>query len=414
MDFTLSERAQDLQTRLAGFLQDQIYPAEPIFLEQTRQGPPHAQPPILEELKAKARAEGLWNLALPHRTPWSEPLSNVDYAPLAELTGRSAGLLPEAINCSAPDTGNMELLAMFGTGQQQLDWLKPLLDGEIRSSYVMTEPDVASSDAGNIATRIKRDGDDYVINGRKWWISGVARDRCKLLLLLGVTDPDADRHHRHSVILIPKDTPGVRIVRDMNVLGEDPWESHCEVLFENVRVPATNLLGEPGSGFAMAQARLGPGRIHHCMRQVGAAERALELMVARAENRVTFGTTLIDQGVIREWIALSRMEIDQARLYTLYTAWLMDTVGNRVAASEISGIKIAVPRMATRVIDRAIQVFGAAGLSQDTPLAMMYAFARTTRIADGPDEVHLRGLARTEINRQRAARDLPLPAIRQY
>ena len=414
MDFTLSERARDLQTRLAGFLQDQIYPAEPIFLEQTRQGPPHAQPPILEELKAKARAEGLWNLALPHRTPWSEPLSNVDYAPLAELTGRSAGLLPEAINCSAPDTGNMELLAMFGTEQQQLDWLKPLLDGEIRSSYVMTEPDVASSDAGNIATRIERDGDDYVINGRKWWISGVARDRCKLLLLLGVTDPDADRHHRHSVILIPKDTPGVRIVRDMNVLGEDPWESHCEVLFENVRVPATNLLGEPGSGFAMAQARLGPGRIHHCMRQVGAAERALELMVARAENRVTFGTTLIDQGVIREWIALSRMEIDQARLYTLYTAWLMDTVGNRVAASEISGIKIAVPRMATRVIDRAIQVFGAAGLSQDTPLAMMYAFARTTRIADGPDEVHLRGLARTEINRQRAARDLPLPAIRQY
>jgi acyl-CoA dehydrogenase len=414
MDFTFSERAQDLQTRLAAFLQDQIYPAEPIFLQQTRDGAPHAQPPVLEELKAKARAEGLWNLALPHRTPWSEPLSNVDYAPLAELTGRSAGLLPEAINCSAPDTGNMELLAMFGTEQQQIDWLKPLLDGEIRSSYVMTEPDVASSDAGNIATRIERHGDDYVINGRKWWISGVARDRCKLLLLLGVTDPDADRHHRHSVALIPKDTPGVRIVRDMHVLGENPWESHCEVLFENVRVPATNLLGEPGSGFAMAQARLGPGRIHHCMRQVGAAERALELMVARAEERVTFGTPLIDQGVIREWIALSRMEIDQARLYTLYTAWLMDTVGNKAAASEISGIKIAVPRMATRVIDRAIQLFGAAGLSQDTPLAMMYAFARTTRIADGPDEVHLRGLARTEINRQRAARDRPLPAIRRY
>jgi acyl-CoA dehydrogenase len=404
MDFTQSDRTIDLQHKLTTFLEEEIYPAEETFLDQTRTGAPHVQPPVLEELKAKARALGLWNLFLPHKTPWNEPISNVEYAPLAELTGRSFWLAPEALNCSSPDTGNMELLAMFGTEQQQVDWLKPLLGGEIRSSYVMTEPDVASSDAGNIATTITRDGDEYVINGHKWWITGAARDRCKLLLLLGVSDPDAERHRRHSVVLIPKDARGVEIVRDLHVLSENPWESHVEMRFDNVRVPVTNLLGEQGAGFAMAQARLGPGRIHHCMRQIGAAERALELMVTRAESRATFGTPLVDQGVIREWIALSRMEIDQARLYTLYTAWLMDTVGNKAAASEISGIKIAVPRMATGVIDRAIQVFGGAGLSQDTPLAAMYSYARVTRIADGPDEVHLRGLARTEIRRQREAR----------
>jgi acyl-CoA dehydrogenase len=405
MDFTMTPRAREMHENLSEFLCKEVYPAEAAYFDQIHSQAPHTQPPILEELKEKARGRGLWNLAMPHATRWNDAVPNLDYAPLAELTGRSPMLAPEALNCSAPDTGNMELLAMFGTDEQQEKWLKPLLAGEIRSSYVMTEPDVASSDASNIATTIERDGDEYVVNGRKWWITGIARDRCKILLLLGVSEPSADRYRRHSVVLIPRDTPGVTIVRDLHVLGEDPWESHAEVRFDNVRVPAANLLGGPGGGFAMAQARLGPGRIHHCMRQIGCAERALELMVARAEERTTFGTAVVDQGVIREAIALSRMEIDQARLYTLYTAWLMDTVGNSAARSEISGIKVAVPRMAQRVIDRAIQVFGGAGVSQDTPLAHMYALARITRIADGPDDVHLRGLARTELKRQHERRD---------
>jgi acyl-CoA dehydrogenase len=403
MDFKLDERADQLQRTLAKFMREEVLPAEEVFWHQVEESAAHAQPPVLEELKEKARALGLWNLFLPHPTPWHEPLTNVEYAPLAELTGQSIPLAPESINCAAPDTGNMELLAMFGSDQQKLDWLKPLMDGRIRSAYVMTEPEVASSDASNIRTRIERDGDHYAINGRKWWISGASRERCTLLILFGVTDPEADRHRRHSMVLIPTDTPGVRNLRDLRVFGENPWESHAELELVDVRVPVANLLGEQGAGFAMAQARLGPGRIHHCMRQIGAAERALGLMVARAERRVAFGSPVIEQGVVRNWIAQSRIEIDQARLYTLYTAWLMDTAGNKAAASEISGIKLAVPKMANRVIDRAIQVFGGAGLSQDTRLARMFADARVTRIADGPDEVHARALARTEIRRQRAA-----------
>ena len=405
MDFTPAARTSELAERLERFLAERVYPAEPVFYAQVNaSGDPHRHPPVMEELKEEARSRGLWNLFLPHRTEWNEPLSNLDYAPLAELTGRSL-IAPEALNSGAPDTGNMELLTMFGTLEQQEQWLRPLLAGEIRSTYVMTEPAVASSDASNISTRIERVGNEYVINGHKWWISGPGRrDRCKLAILLGVTDADNEnRHRRHSMVLIPLDTPGVDIVRDLDVFGYNQFESHTEITFTDVRVPVTALLGDEGTGFAMAQARLGPGRIHHCMRQIGAAERAVDLMVDRAEARVAFGKPLISQGVIRDMIAVSRIEIDQARLYVLYTAWLMDTVGNREAASQISGIKVAVPRMAGQVIDRAIQVHGAAGLCEDFPLARLYAETRIVRIADGPDEVHVRGVARAEV-RNRAAR----------
>ncbi len=405
MDFTPAARTAELAEQLERFLVERVFPAEPVFYAQVNaSGDPHRHPPIMEELKEEARSRGLWNLFLPHKTEWNEPLSNLDYAPLAELTGRSL-IAPEALNSAAPDTGNMELLTMFGTQEQQEQWLGPMLAGEIRSTYVMTEPAVASSDASNISTRIERVGDEYVINGHKWWISGPGRrDRCKLAILLGVSHPDnADRHRRHSMVLIPLDAPGVAIIRDLDVFGYNQFESHTEMTFTDVRVPATNLLGEAGAGFAMAQARLGPGRIHHCMRQIGAAERAIDLMVDRAENRVAFGKQLIEQGVIRDMIAMSRIEVDQARLYVLYTAWLMDTVGNREAASQISGIKVAVPRMAGRVIDRAIQVHGAAGLCEDFPLARLYAETRIVRIADGPDEVHVRGVARAEV-RNRAVR----------
>ena len=400
--FTQTPRAAELYEKMVGFLAEHVYPAEAVHEQQIAEiGSSRTQPPILEDLKKQARDLGLWNLFLPHSLEGHDPLSNLDYAPIAELTGRSLHLAPEALNCSAPDTGNMELLSMFGTPAQQDKWLKPLMDGEIRSAYVMTEPQVASSDASNIETSIVRDGDEWVINGRKWWISGVQRENCKLLVLMGITDdsPDAPRHRRHSMVLIPKDTPGVRVVRDLTVLGYDPFDSHVEMTFEDVRVPAGNLLGEVGGGFAMSQARLGPGRIHHCMRMIGAAERALELMIDRVQNRATFGVPLVDQGVVREWIADSRIEIDQARLYTLYTAHLMDTVGNREAASQISGIKVAVPNMAATVINRAMQAFGAAGLDHAVPLARMYGEARIVRIADGPDEVHRRALARTELRR---------------
>ncbi|WP_134765628.1 acyl-CoA dehydrogenase family protein [Nocardioides sp. 1609] len=409
--FDLTPRAADLVETMTGFLADHVYPAESLYEEQTSAGATPAeqhrrpQPAVMEELKKTARDLGLWNLFLPHAEPGHEPLSNLDYARIAELSGRSLHLAPEAMNCSAPDTGNMELLSMFGTPEQKQRWLRPLLDGVIRSAYVMTEPLVASSDASNIETTVERDGDEWVVNGRKWWISGVNRASCELLILMGVTDPDGDapRHGRHSMVLIPRDTPGVTVERDLQVLGYNPFESHVEMTFDDVRVPAGNILGEPGRGFAMSQARLGPGRIHHCMRMIGAAERAVELMIARARSRTTFGTTLVDQGVVREWIADSRIEIDQARLYTLYTAHLMDTVGNRAAASEISGIKVAVPNMASRVVDRAIQTFGGGGLSQDYPLARIYAETRIVRMADGPDEVHRRGVARTELARFDAA-----------
>jgi acyl-CoA dehydrogenase len=397
MDFAFSPKAEALRTELLDFMDQHVYPAEPVAHQQiVDSGDPHTHPPVMEELKQEARKRGLWNLFLPHKTQWTEGLSNLDYAPLAEIMGRS-GIASQACNCSAPDTGNMELLTMFGTPEQQEQWLYPLLEGEIRSAFAMTEPAVASSDATNISCRIERDGDEYVINGRKWWISGAADERCQLFILMGKTDPDAPRHVQQSMILVPRDTPGVEIVRALPVFGYQDQEGHCEIQFTDVRVPASALLGTEGSGFALAQARLGPGRIHHCMRCIGAAERALELMCQRVTDRVAFGRPLSEQGVIREWIADSRMEIEQARLLTLKAAYLMDTVGNKGAAVEISAIKVVVPNMALRVIDRAIQAHGGGGVSDDFPLAAMYAGIRTLRLADGPDEVHRRQVAKREL-----------------
>ena len=399
MDFSYSPKAEALRTELLDFMDAHVYPAESVYHQQiVDSGDPHTHPPVMEELKAEARRRGLWNLFLPHQTQWTDGLSNSDYAPLAEIMGRSH-IASQACNCSAPDTGNMELLTMFGTPEQQEEWLYPLLEGQIRSAFAMTEPAVASSDATNISCRIERDGDDYVINGRKWWISGAADERCKLFILMGKTDPDAARHLQQSMILVPRDAPGVEIVRALPVFGYQDQEGHCEIQFTDVRVPATNLLGTEGSGFALAQARLGPGRIHHCMRCIGAAERALELMCRRVTDRVAFGRPLSEQGVIREWIADSRMEIEQARLLTLKAAYLMDTVGNKGAAVEISSIKVVVPNMALRVIDRAIQAHGGGGVSDDFPLAAMYAGIRTLRLADGPDEVHRRQVAKRELGR---------------
>jgi acyl-CoA dehydrogenase len=401
MNLEPSDRGKELRDRLLEFMDSHIYPAEPVYREQMKEsGDPHFHPPILEELKAAARERGLWNLFLPHRTEWTpEPLSNLDYAYLAEIAGRSGALAPEAMNCSAPDTGNMEVLALFGNREQQEQWLVPLLEGEIRSAFAMTEPDVASSDATNIQLRIERDGDDYVLNGRKWWISGAASDRCKILIVMGKTNPDAPKHLQQSMILVPMDTPGLTRVRDLPVFGYQDREGHCELRFEDVRVPASNLLSEEGSGFAIAQARLGPGRIHHCMRCIGVAERALELMCRRVTERVAFGRPLAEQGVVREWIADSRIEIEQARLLTLKAAYLMDTVGAKGAAIEISAIKVVAPSMAARVVDRAIQAHGGGGVSDDFPLAQMYAGLRTLRFADGPDEVHRRQVARQELAR---------------
>ena len=400
MDFAYSPRALELQSQLLEFMDRHVYPAEPVYQAQmAATGDPHFHPPVVEELKAEARRQGLWNLFLPHRTEWTEGLSNLDYAPLAEITGRSSDLAPEALNCSAPDTGNMELLTLFGTPEQKERWLHPLLEGEIRSAFAMTEPAVASSDATNIACRIERRGDEYVINGRKWWTSGASSRRCRLLIVMGKTDPDAPRHLQQSMVLVPVDTPGVTIVRSLPVFGYQDREGHAEVAFEDVRVPATNLLGQEGAGFAIAQARLGPGRIHHCMRCVGIAERALELMCRRVTSRVAFGRPLAEQGVVQEWIADSRIEIEQARLLTLKTAWLMDTVGNKGAAIEVSAIKVIAPNMALRVVDRAIQAHGGAGVSDDFPLAAMWAGLRTLRFADGPDEVHRRQVGRRELRR---------------
>ncbi|WP_208027572.1 acyl-CoA dehydrogenase family protein [Rhabdothermincola sediminis] len=402
MDFELSPTAQDLRERLLAFMEERVYPAEAVYREQmAAAGDPHHHPAIIEELKAEARSRGLWNLFLPHKTEWTDGLSNTDYAPLAEITGRSP-LAPEALNCSAPDTGNMEILTMFGTPEQKERWLQPLLEGEIRSCFAMTEPEVASSDATNIRCEIRREGDEYVINGHKWWISGAASHRCKVAILMGKTDPEAPIHLQQSMVLVPLDTPGVTIMRNLPVFGYEDREGHCEILFEDVRVPVSNLLGEEGGGFAIAQARLGPGRIHHCMRALGAAERALELMCRRVRDRVAFGKTLAEQGVIQQWIADSRIEIDQARLLTLYAAWLMDTVGNRGARTEISAIKVVAPNVALRVVDRAIQAHGGAGVSNDVPLAAMYAGLRTLRLADGPDEVHRMVIARRELRKYEA------------
>ena len=416
MEFSLSPRCQELRSQLTEFMDDRVYPAEAVYEEQLAAGgdrprgtggvPPttaaaaakERHPPVLEELKAEARRRGLWNLFLPHKTQWTEGLSNIDHAPLAEIMGRSP-IASEACNCSAPDTGNMEILTMFGTAEQQERWLQPLLEGEIRSAFAMTEPAVASSDATNIACSIRRDGDDYVINGQKWFISGALHPFCRLLIVMGKTDPDAAPHLQQSMVLVPLDTPGVTVLRNMFVFGYDDAEGHVEMTFDDVRVPVSNLLGEEGGGFAIAQARLGPGRIHHCMRTIGAAERALELMCTRAHARSPFGKPLAEQGVVQTWVADARINIDQARLYTLYAAWLMDTAGNKAARTEISGIKVAVPNMALEVIDHAIQTHGAMGVSQDTPLARMWAWIRALRFADGPDEVHRQAIARRELRR---------------
>ena len=400
MDFELSTRGADLRERLLDFMDSHVLPSETVYEQQMDEaGDPHAHPQVLEDLKAEARSRGLWNLFMPHATPWTpEPLSNVDYAPLAEISGRSP-LGPEAMNCAAPDTGNMEVLTLFGSDAQKEEWLVPLLNGEIRSAFAMTEPDVASSDATNIALSITRDGDDYVLNGRKWWISGAASHRCEIYIVMGKTDPTAARHLQQSMILVPADTPGLTNVRALPVFGYQDREGHSELRFDNVRVPASNIIGGEGMGFAIAQARLGPGRIHHCMRAIGVAERALEAMCRRVTARVAFGRPLSEQGVIREWIADSRMEIEQARLLTMKTAWLMDTVGAKGAAIEISAIKVVVPNMALRVVDRAIQAHGAGGVCDDFPLARMWAGLRTLRFADGPDEVHRRQVARQELGK---------------
>ncbi|MBP1781732.1 acyl-CoA dehydrogenase [Micromonospora sp. HB375] len=401
MEFAYDDRTVELRQRLEAFLTECVYPAEPVHHEQVlAAGDPWARPPVMAELKAQARERGLWNLFLPDAR-YGAGLTNLQYAPLAELTGRSPHLAPEALNCAAPDTGNMELLAEFGSEEQRKQWLMPLLAGEIRSAFCMTEPEVASSDATNIGTRITRDGDHYVINGRKWWSSGAMDPRCEIFIVMGKTDPDADRHRQQSMILVPRDTPGVTVRRGMRVFGysDAPHGGHAEIDFSDVRVPVENLVGEEGTGFAIAQARLGPGRIHHCMRLIGMAERALELLCRRVLDRVAFGRPLAEQGVVREWIAESRVRIEQARLLVLKTAWLMDTVGNKGAHTEIQAIKIATPLMAEWVIDKAIQAHGGAGVSQDTPLAELWAAARTLRLADGPDEVHRASLARRELRR---------------
>ena len=399
MDFGFEEHALEWQERMRSFMDEAVAPAESVYEEQMAAlGDPHGHPQIIEDLKADARSRGLWNMFLPEEQ-WGAGLSVHEYAPLAEMSGWSPHIAPEATNCAAPDTGNMEILAMFGTREQQEQWLVPLLEGEIRSCFSMTEPEVASSDATNIACRIESDGDNYVVTGRKWWSSGAMSDRCKVAIVMGVTNPEADTYHRQSMVLVPLEDPKVQIVRDMTVFGYHERGGHPEILYDGVRVPKANLLGEEGSGFAIAQARLGPGRIHHCMRLIGMAERAFDIMCRRALDRTAFGKTLAEQGVVQDWIAEARIRIEQARLMVLKAAWLIDTVGAKGARIEISAIKVAVPRMATWVLDRGIQVLGGAGVSQDFPLASLYAHARTLHIADGPDEVHKRSVARRELRR---------------
>jgi acyl-CoA dehydrogenase len=403
LDLTLSARGAELRDELQDFLDTRIIPNEGVYADQIEaSGDRHHHPAILEELKTEARSRGLWNLFLPDEEHGAG-LSNLDYAYLAELTGRSVLMAPEALNCAAPDTGNMEVLHMFGTAEQQQQWLHPLLEGEIRSAFFMTEPDVASSDARNIGSRIERDGDEYVINGRKWWSSGAASERCRIGIFMGVTDPDESPYRQQSQILVPMDTPGVRVVRELPVFGHyDGHGGHPEVEFVDVRVPASNLIGQEGDGFAIAQARLGPGRIHHCMRLIGMAERAFDLMCERALTREPFGRPIADQGVFHHWLAQARVRIEQARLLTLKAARLMDTVGNKGARMEISAIKIVAPSMAEWVLDKAIQVHGGGGFSDDFPLALMWAHARTLRMADGPDEVHEMALARRELKPYRS------------
>ncbi|QSO52591.1 acyl-CoA dehydrogenase family protein [Alicyclobacillus curvatus] len=397
MDFEPSAKVKALEEQLNAFMNEMVLPNEKVFQEQLESQPSRWQiPPIMEEMKAAAKAAGLWNLFLPDER-YGAGLTNLEYAPLAEIMGKSP-IAPEVFNCNAPDTGNMEVLAQYGTEEQQQEWLLPLLDGSIRSCFSMTEPDVASSDATNIEASIVRDKAEYVINGRKWWSSGGGDPRCKIAIVMGKTDPGAPRHEQQSMILVPLDTPGVKIERILNVFGYDHApHGHAEISYTNVRVPAENIIWGEGKGFAIAQGRLGPGRIHHCMRSIGIAERALDLMIERVTGRVAFGKRLADQGVIRTWIADSRMEIEQARLLTLKAAYMMDTVGNKAARKEIAMIKVVAPNVALRVIDRAIQAFGAAGVSDDFPLAAAFANVRTLRLADGPDEVHRDAIARMEL-----------------
>ena len=396
MDFAFSPRVQELRSELTNFMDDKVFPAEATYrLQMEESGDPNFFPPIIDDLKKEARSRGLWNLFLPDESG----LSVSEYAPLAEITGWSPHLAPEALNCSAPDTGNMEILHMFGTPAQKEQWLAPLLAGEIRSCFSMTEPDVASSDATNIRTRIERNGTDYVITGRKWFSSGAASPRCKVAIVMGVTNPDADPHHRQSMVLVPFDTPGVVVERQPTVFGYHDRGAHPVVLYDGVRVPASNLLGEEGGGFAIAQARLGPGRIHHCMRAMGAAERCLEMMCRRAKGRVAFGKTIAEQGVVQEWIADARIRIEQARLLILKTAWLIDRFGVKGARTEIAAIKVVAPEALTFVADRAMQTFGAAGFTDDFPLAELWSMGRWLQIADGPDEVHRRSVARAELGR---------------
>jgi len=412
MEFAYDERTQELAKRLLDFMDSHIYPAEPVYAAQAeeaaRSGDPWHRPAVVAELKTQARKRGLWNLFLAGH-PRGAGLTSLQYAPLAEITGHSPALAPAATNCAAPDTGNMELLAEFGTPEQQERWLTPLLEGEIRSAFCMTEPDVASSDATNISTVIQRSGDEYVINGRKWWSSGAMDPACEILIVMGKTSPGADRHRQQSMILVPRNTPGVTVQRGMTLFGFDDAThgGHAEVEFAGVRVPASNLIAGEGDGFAIAQARLGPGRIHHCMRLIGMAERALELTCRRVTRRTAFGRPLAEQGVIQDWIAEARVRIETTRLLVLKTAWLMDTVGNKGAHTEIQAIKVATPAMAEWVIDKAIQAHGAAGVSQDFPLAHLWASARSLRLADGPDEVHKRSLARRELRRYQAPGHAP-------
>ncbi|QCB49189.1 acyl-CoA dehydrogenase [Rhodococcus sp. PAMC28707] len=396
--FETTDRAKKYETDLLEFMDSHIYPAETVYSEQMRElGDPHGQPQIIEDLKKEARSRGLWNLFHPH-PEWGPGLTNLEYAPLAEIMGRSL-LAPEACNCNAPDTGNMEVLTLFGTEEHKEKYLKPLLDGTIRSAFAMTEPAVASSDATNIEMSMVEDGDDYILNGRKWWTSNALHKNCKVLIVMGKTDPDAATHRQQSMLVVPIDAPGVTVVRNLPVFGYIDREGHAEVLFENVRVPSKDVLKGPGEGFAISQARLGPGRIHHAMRTIGVAERALELLCRRAVSRVTFGKPIATRANIQDWIAEARIDIEMTRLLTLKAAYLMDTVGNKQARTEIAAIKVAAPEMALKIIDRAIQVHGGGGVSDDFPLAMMYAHIRALRLADGPDEVHKMSIAKMELRK---------------
>jgi acyl-CoA dehydrogenase len=402
VNFAPTERGREYLERVQAFMDECVYRSEPVYDEQMHAArDPNFHPPVIEELKTEAHSRGLWNLFHPHPSddPHAPGLTNAEYAPLAELMGRSPHLAPEAMNCAAPDTGNMEVLALFGSDEQQQRWLRPLLEGKIRSAFAMTEPAVASSDATNIETHIERDGDEYLINGRKWWTSNALHRNCKVLIVMGKTDPDGPQHRQQSMLVVPIDTPGVTVVRGLPVFGYWDREGHAEVLFEDVRVPASALIAGEGDGFMISQARLGPGRIHHCMRSIGMAERSLDLLCRRALDREAFGKPLAENANIQDWIAEARTELEMVRLLTLKTAWLMDTVGNREARVEVAAIKVAAPTVALKVIDRAIQVYGGAGVSDDFPLAQFYAHQRTMRLADGPDEVHKRTIAQRELRK---------------